>query len=53
MKKKINYTHLINLKITEQQFADLQEIKRNSGKSFSSLVRENISFYLSYYKSKT
>ena len=50
MKKKIVYSKAINIKITEQQYQDLQTIRAKSGKSFSELMRDNITFYLSYFK---
>lgn len=50
MKKKIEYTHAINIKLSESQFNDLQAIKAKSKISTSKLIRDNIEFLKNYYK---
>lgn len=53
MKKIVNYTHTMNVKISEEEFKAVQEIRKLSGKPFSKLLRESIHFHLMYYSEQT
>jgi hypothetical protein len=46
----IKKTHSINIKLTEEQYLVFQEIKKKSGKTISSLIRENLLYFNYFYQ---
>ena len=49
MKRKIIYCRSVNLKMTEEQFESMQNIRRITGITVSQLLRDNLKFLELYY----
>ena len=48
-KKMVKHTKAINVKLSEDQYNTLIEIREISGKNISTLIRENLIFLTHYY----
>ena len=49
-KRKLVYDKSMNIKLTEKQYQQLQEIRTLTGKSASKLMRENLAFLVAYHQ---
>jgi hypothetical protein len=49
-KIKNTHTKAINVKLTPEQWQNLADIRKASGKNISTLIRQNLDFFTHYYE---
>lgn len=52
MKKGTSYTHLLNVKMTDEQYQQLLDCKANTGIPISKMIRQTIMFISLTYNTK-